>query len=282
MTDHIIYNPLSGNGSAQENAEMLCALSKNETALHDITEINEYSEFFASVNESDRIIICGGDGTLNRYVNATEGINHGHTVLYCPSGCGNDLARDLGCTVNDAPFDITDHIKNLPKVTVNGKTYRFINNVGYGIDGYCCEVGDALKRDEKSVNYTSIAIKGLIFHFKPCGATVTVDGKRYRYEMVWLAPTMKGRFYGGGMMPTPFQDRASATHELSLMVMHGAGKLKTLRIFPSIFKGMHIRHPKHVVIHKGHSITVTFDRPCALQIDGETILNVFTYTAFSK
>ena len=66
------------------------------------------------------------------------------------------------------------------------------------------------------------------------------------------------------------------------MVMHGAGKLKTLRIFPSIFKGMHIRHPKHVVIHKGHSITVTFDRPCALQIDGETILNVFTYTAFSK
>lgn len=281
MTDHILYNPLAGNGSAKENAEMLCVTCKNKTDLHNITEIKDYREFFASIEKNDRIIICGGDGTLNRFVNDTVEISYDQAVFYCPSGNGNDLARDLGYTENESPLCITNHIKSLPKVTVNGKTYRFINNVGYGIDGYCCEVGDELKRNGKKVNYTSVAIKGLLFHFTPCGANVTIDGKKYRYEKVWLAPTMKGRFYGGGMMPTPFQERSSATHELSLMIMHGANKLKTLRIFPSIFKGMHIRHPKHVVIHKGHQITVTFDRPCSIQIDGETITNVFTYTAFS-
>ena len=51
-------------------------------------------------------------------------------------------------------------------------------------------------------------------------------------------------------------------------------------IFPSIFKGKHVDHKKVVEVKTGHRITVTFDRPVALQIDGETVLNVTTYTAY--
>ena len=36
---------------------------------------------------------------------------------------------------------------------------------------------------------------------------ITVDGIKYTYKKVWLAPTINGRFYGGGMMPAPGQDR---------------------------------------------------------------------------
>lgn len=50
-------------------------------------------------------------------------------------------------------------------------------------------------------------------------------------------------------------------------------------IFPSIFKGKHIAHKKYVDELKGEKIKVQFDRPCALQIDGETILNVTEYEA---
>ena len=67
--------------------------------------------------------------------------------------------------------------------------------------------------------------------------TITVDGKEYRFKKVWLAPTMHGRFYGGGMMPTPAQDRLDPEGKLSVMVMHGSGKLKTLMIFPPFFTG---------------------------------------------
>ncbi len=35
-------------------------------------------------------------------------------------------------------------------------------------------------------------------------------------------------------------------------------------------------------IRTGHEITVEFDRPTALQIDGETITNVTTYTVKAK
>jgi len=127
------------------------------------------------------------------------------------------------------------------------------------------------------VNYTAIAIKGLLFHYRPTGAKVTVNGVTHTYKKVWLAPTMNGRFYGGGMMPTPEQKRNS--DKLSTMIFHDAGKLKTLMIFPSLFKGEHIKHTKQVEILTGNEITVEFDRPVALQIDGETILGVSSYTA---
>ena len=48
-------------------------------------------------------------------------------------------------------------------------------------------------------------------------------------------------------------------------------------IFPSIFKGEHIRHQKNVTILEGHDIRVEFDRPTPLQIDGETIPDVSRY-----
>ena len=75
-------------------------------------------------------------------------------------------------------------------------------------------------------------------------------------------------------MPTPAQDRADPAHTISTMVMHGSGKLRTLMIFPSIFKGEHVRHRDTVEVLTGHDITIEFDRPTALQIDGETILGV--------
>lgn len=81
------------------------------------------------------------------------------------------------------------------------------------------------------MNYTAIAIKGLLFHYKPTNAVVTVDGETHSYRKVWLAPTMDGRFYGGGMMPTPGQNRLSPDGTVSTMVMFGAGKLKTLMVF---------------------------------------------------
>lgn len=283
MSYCILYNPKAGNGNAASDAQKLTEIYGDDAKLLDITKIENYSDLFADYGENDTIILCGGDGTINRFVNDTENIDCPCQIFYYALGTGNDFLNDLGKTKDGKPFSINEYIKDLPVVEVNDKKYRFLNNVGFGIDGYCCEVGDKLKESsDKPVNYTSIAIKGLLFHYKPTGATVTVDGKSYRYEKVWLAPTMKGRFYGGGMMPTPDQDRRDSEGQLSVMVMYGSGKLKTLMVFPSIFKGEHIKHEKMVAIHKGKDIEVRFDRPTALQIDGETILGVTSYKATAK
>ncbi len=281
-TKYVLYNLKAGHGTSLDDVKQLDTVMSCPLTYVNIESIAGYADFFATVANDDLIILCGGDGTLNHFVNDTADLTCPCDILYYPLGTGNDFAADMGHVKGCAPFSVTECIKNLPYVTVNGKTYRFVNGVGYGIDGYCCEVGDRLKQEsDKKVNYTSIAIKGLLFHYKPTGATVTVDGVEHTYKKVWLAPTMHGRYYGGGMIPTPGQDRSSPDGTLSTMIFYGSGKLKTLMVFPSIFKGEHVKHTKMVEVLTGHEITVTFDRPTALQIDGETILGVTSYTAMS-
>ncbi len=244
----------------------------------------DYAALATYLTPTDRLILCGGDGSINHFVNDPRLSSLPGELYYFPCGTGNDFFRDLSLPA-DAPVPLAPYLRNLPTVEVNGTTRRFLNNVGFGIDGYCCLVGDAQRKARagdpaaKPVNYTAIAIKGLLFHYKPCGATVTVDGKTYRYKKAWLAPTMKGHHYGGGMIPAPAQDRGAEDGHLSVMLMYGSGKLHTLMVFPGIFKGEHIKHKKMVAIHEGHDITVTFDRPSTVQIDGETVHNVTTYHA---
>lgn len=276
MTGYILYNKKAGEENSFKSVHSLKEILKDELKLIDICDISNYQVFLSGLEKDDYIILAGGDGTLNKFINNTAEIEYNNEIFYFPNGTGNDFAHDLGYSKNCKPFQITKHLKNLPVVTVNGKQYRFINGIGYGIDGYCCEIGDELKKiPGKKVNYTAIAVKGLLFHYKPTNAKVTVDGKVYTYKKVWLAPTMNGRFYGGGMMPTPKQERNSGL--LSTMIFHNSGKLKTLMTFPSLFKGEHIKHTDRVDILKGKEISVEFDRPVSLQIDGETILNVTSY-----
>lgn len=281
---YALYNPFAGNQTCEEQSKKLREFySPDELEFRSMADIN-YSEFFPSLNVDDKVIICGGDGTLNRFVNDTRDIAITNDILYYAAGSGNDFLRDLGKEKGTAPFKINQYIENLPSVTVNGRETLFVNAIGFGIDGYCCEVGDEMRKKSngKPVNYTSIAIKGLLYAFRPTDATVVIDGKEKRYKKVWIAPTMHGRFYGGGMIAAPDQRRDAPDGKFSVVIWHGSNKLKTLMVFPSIFKGEHVKHSECIDIVRADEVTVKFDKPCALQIDGETILNVTEYSARSS
>ena len=238
----------------------------------------DYKAFLQGLNSEDEVIMFGGDGTLNYFINAIDGYEPVNNIYLYPLGTGNDFYFDVCESKEKKPLLINEYIKDLPTVYVNGMEKKFINGIGYGIDGYCCEVGDQLKaKSDKPVNYASIAIKGVLFKYKKLKAKVVVDGEEYNYKSVWLAPTMKGRYYGGGMKVAPAQDRRDKEKLVSSVVFRGPSRIFTLIVFSSIFKGEHIKHKKMIHIVKGKEVEVTFNRPTALQIDGETVLNVTTY-----
>ena len=275
---YILYNPKSGNRDCEEKIKALRELySARETEFINITAIDDYKAFCDGLHKSDEIVICGGDGTLNRFVNEIYDLNLENNIYFYAMGTGNDFLRDLDKSEGAEPFLVNEYIKELPVVTVNGRDYRFINAVGFGIDGYCCEVGDKIRSENKKLDYTAIAIKGLLGGYKPTAARVTVDGVTKEYKKIWIAPTMFGRYYGGGMMPAPLQTRDNKEKAVSFAAIHTAGKLKTLCVFPSIFKGEHVSHSEMVDVISGHDVTVEFDRPVALQIDGETFLGISKY-----
>ena len=146
---YILYNPHSGNSSGKQDAETLGALYPVAVMIN-MTQISRYSVFFDGLSPDDEIILCGGDGTLNRFVNDTQGIDIKNKIFYFACGSGNDFARDLGQKAYENPaHPINRYLTELPSVTVNGKKTLFLNNVGFGIDGYCCEVGDKLREDNK-------------------------------------------------------------------------------------------------------------------------------------
>lgn len=278
MKFKVLYNPLSGNVKGEFVKTELDGVIDGEFEFIDVTTIADMHSFLENLDDEHAIMLVGGDGTINRFINDAGELLGKHSVYYYAAGNGNDFWTDLGYKRGDPPICIDKYLVNLPVCEVNGKTYKFINGIGYGIDGYCCEVGDALKAANKKVNYTAIAIKGLLFHYKPCTATVIVDGVEHTFKKAWIAPTMNGRYYGGGMIPTPEQDRLNAERNVSICVMYGKGKITTLIAFPTIFKGEHVKKTKMVSILTGNEVTVKFPRPSALQVDGETVLNVTEYT----
>lgn len=279
---YVFWNSKSGKSGSNGVDKLVSLLNGDELDVVDVIKFDGYRSYLKDIKNDDRIYLVGGDGTLNRYVNDIDGMNLSNDVYYYPAGTGNDFLRDLEKGEEDCPLKINRYLEELPFVEVNGKKYRFLNGIGYGIDGYCCEVGDKLKaQNVQNINYTGIAIKGLLFHYHPTSCVITVDGKRYEYEKVWLCPTMNGRFYGGGMMAAPSQDRLNKEGTLSSMLFYGKGKLATLMAFPSIFKGEHVKKKGIVALHSGKDIIVEFSRPTPLQIDGETILGVTKYHAYS-
>lgn len=278
----ILYNPLSGSGQGYDRVQKLKEILKDqEIAFTDVREIKDFRAFFKDLTKDDSVVLTGGDGTLNRFVNSIDGIEIAFKLYYYPTGSGNDFQRDVAPNEKGL-IPINEYVKDLPTVIVNGKRYKFLNGIGYGLDGWCCEVGDELaKKTDKPINYSSIAIKGLLFNYKPTNATITVDGKTETFEKVWIAPTMNGRYYGGGLMITPAQDRLNKERTVSLAVMYKANRIKTLLVFAGVSKGKHVSHTEMVAIREGKQISVKFDRPVALQIDGETILGVTEYAVES-
>lgn len=279
---YILYNPKSGDSHSKDKAGILAVAKKEPSVIRDITLIDDYHKFASEIAENDTVILCGGDGTLNRFVNNMEGIDINFKLFYYPTGSGNDFAHDLNHNDGDEPFQINHFIKNLPTVEINGKRYRFLNNVSFGIDAYCCERGEEHKlRTSKPTNYTLTAIKAFLFEFMPRNATVTVDGVTKKYSKVWLAPAMKGRYFGGGMKAAPSQDRLNPDNKLSFLALHGVSTLKALTILPKVFTGDHVKHTEAIDILCGHEITVTFDIPTSIAIDGEPLDHATTFTARS-
>ena len=277
---YVLYNPHSGHNTGKEKAEALSALYEAPLTYVDMTTIDDYASFTRTLKEGDSLIVCGGDGTLNRFINEIYDLDIQNDIFYYATGSGNDFLRDFGKEAGCAPMRINDEIKNLPLVTVNGKSYRFINGIGYGIDGYCCEIGDELRKtSEKPVSYSAIAIKGLLGKYRPTNAKVTVDGVTHEFKKVWIAPTMVGRYYGGGLMPAPHQHRDDRRDHVSVGMMYRWGRIPTLLAFPGVSKGKHVKHKSLACELQGKRITVEFDRPVALQIDGETVLAVTKYEA---
>ena len=270
----VLYNPLSAKGKGLEFAKTIEQFAGPDCLYEDITKISDLYTYLQNAPEDRDIAITGGDGTLNFAANALYKKELSRPLYYYPAGTGNDFINDLEKKQNCEPFDVTGYFWGLPIVKLDGEERYFINAFAYGLDGYCCEESDRLRALGKDRSYTLIAALGLLGKYKPANAKVTVDGETREYTKVWMAPTMFGRYFGGGVKMGPSQDRKNREHTVTSVVIHGISRIGALLLFLQITAGKGEKFPKYLDYRVGKHVIVEYARPIPAQIDGETRIGV--------
>jgi diacylglycerol kinase (ATP) len=93
---------------------------------------------------------------------------------------------------------------------------------------------------------------------------VTVDGDRQETEAMLVA-VANGPAFGGGMRLAP--DASYDDGLLDVVILHRVSRAEFLRVFPQVFKGTHVTHPR-VQVLRGR--TVRLEAPhIVTQADGE-------------
>ena len=272
---YILYNPLANGGHGADGlGDVQAALSAENPETRDITALDT-AAFFAGLTAQDRVILCGGDGTINRLVNSLEGQAPAVPIYVWRFGTGNDFLRDVAAP-EDTMVLLNDHIPHLPTAEVQGKTLYYLNGCSAGVDAVVCFQMEENRRRPKKASYAGTALCSFFKKYKPMSGRVTVDGETREYKKIWMAASMNGHYQGGGMKFAPDQDRNGDT--LTCMVWHGTTPLGTLLRFPFVIPGRHTGFAA-CDIRVGREITVELDEPTMLQMDGEVLTGVTGYTA---
>lgn len=101
----VLYNPYAGNGRGEENTRAIGDfLPGEEIDFHDMTKIEDYGEFFRLLPPETRVILSGGDGTLNRFINDTSGWISRRIYTIMPPGAETTSCATWGASRRTAPF----------------------------------------------------------------------------------------------------------------------------------------------------------------------------------
>lgn len=266
--DLLLYNPLSKNNKSNITTHKLVRYyKKNNLAfrLKSIVKIEDTVQYLKAKDQFKNIILLGGDGTINRFVNDIKNYQLTTPIYLLPNGSGNDFLRSL------RKQDL--HSQEIMQANYNNQSSQlFLNGSGIGIDGLVLEYIDQSKHKGK-FRYFKNTLKALK-HYKPSSAVVTIDGVEHRFNRMYLTNANNGKYVGGGMKITPKADLA--TKDLDVIVVHTIPKWLIFFIFLTIYLGIHTIFTRYVYTCKAKSIKIQVDQPLTAQVDGEITKDVKT------
>ncbi|MDE6580206.1 MAG: acylglycerol kinase family protein, partial [Ruminiclostridium sp.] len=111
----ILFNPYSDNSRGEAECKKIRQYyPDDELEFEDLTKIGDLNEFFGSLPEDATVVLSGGDGTINRFINAVDEKYFARDIYYYGTGTGNDFLFDLGIQKGSKPFLLNPYLINLP------------------------------------------------------------------------------------------------------------------------------------------------------------------------
>jgi diacylglycerol kinase (ATP) len=207
----------------------------------------------------DAVVVSGGDGMVNLAVNAVAGT--GTPLGIVAAGTGNDIARELGLPLGaeDAAAAVVRALHDGSRRTVDAARCRlegggvrwFAGVLCAGFDAVVNERANAWTWPRGQARYTLAVARELpVFHER--SYVLDLDGQIVSARAMLVA-VANAPAYGGGMRISP---RASMDDGLLDVVVAGPiSRLELLRIFPKVFSGRHLDHPR-VTLYRAAGVRV--------------------------
>ena len=264
--DLILYNPKSKNTrSSVQTHKLVRHYKKNGIPfrLKSVLKIKDIRAYLEGKSHIDKVILLGGDGTINYLVNSIFDVEIKQDIYLKRNGTGNDFLRSL--RKNDtSPQYIMESTYD-----TGFKTY-FINGTGMGIDGYVGYLMNKSKRKGK-LAYLFATLKALI-QYIPEELELEIDGVHHKFDKTFLITMNNGKYFGGGMKISPHAD---ITDEyLDVIIVHSIPKWLLLPIFFTIYIGKHTWFKRWVKHFKAKHIIAKYKTPQITQADGENYYDI--------
>ncbi|MDR6227165.1 diacylglycerol/lipid kinase family protein [Desmospora profundinema] len=269
-----IVNPLSGNGRGIRVWSRIKTILEQRSIPHQVafTQGNKHAtELARSVStrpDIKAVVAVGGDGTVHEVGNGLVGSDK--PLGYIQAGSGNDFAIAQGIPTD--PLQAFDRVlqHRVRRIDTAKLHERFlIGFSGIGFDGLVAETVNlsSAKRWLGKMVYPYAALQTWV-KFRPAHATLTIDGEMYSFPDLWLIAVTNIPNYGGGMLVCPEADDQDGSLDICCVSRLSHGRF--LKVFPSVFKGKHARHPS-ITMKRGKTITIQTDPPLTVHADGEVI-----------
>ena len=266
----IIYNPAAGRGKARRRVSEVEQSLRARGARVDCEPSTGPDDLVRIAAESsragyDRVVVCGGDGTLNLAVREFD-LSEG-TLALIPSGSGDDFARVTGI-----PRDVagachtvmTGRVREVDVALANG--IRYLGVAGLGFDSEVAEYASGVRVLRGPAVYL-YAILRVLPRFTPHRVRISTENGT-REEEIMFAAVGNTRQYGGGIRITP--DAVIDDGLLDLCVVHRTTRVQLLKTLPLAYGGAHVRSP-FVETRRGREFRFESDQPLAVYADGEPL-----------
>ncbi len=283
---YVIVNPNAGKKRGIKDWDLISGLLKKHgiSFSRDFTKAKHHAIDLAvkAIEAGSRkILVVGGDGTMNEVVNgafrqkkvATTDITLGMITV----GTGNDWGRmfNIPLDYESAIRVIKDENTFLQDAGIikfysgtDMKKRYFINIAGLGFDALVTQRSNRYKERGLSSKtlYLWTLLRSLI-SYRHTNTSIEIDGKKIQNDTFTISLGI-GKYSGGGMMQTPGAIADDGLFELTLIKRMRKGEI--IRSLKRLYNGTILDHPK-VEGYTGKKVKIDSDPLIHVEADGESL-----------
>ena len=223
MNLFIFGNPMSGSQSGQQQINQIveaCTKWSIHFKLFQTQRAGELPKLLEKHlperTEHTKVVIIGGDGTLNEALQYLKQNEIKVPLSYLPAGTGNDFAREMNLTHDANEF--VQKLENVPSIELEFLTYHeqysgksgiALNSLGFGIDAAICELNQKQRKAVlesngiKKASYLTPILKAFRER-EEFEAVITVDNNEsFTVTHNLLVGAFNHSFFGGGIRFVP-------------------------------------------------------------------------------